>query len=181
MNIELEALEGIEVYNASNFKESDLLSPLCFIIDGVVEIEPFNILLKYLQGFKPISIQISEFVYFLSLEIGINDFKSHFFKKFQSMNYSLRSFFLKKSISESIINHLPFVKEHVYYLFYEEKENNILNTEIFPSTIKNQTISKHPRKTLYEFSNFSELSSNYTKIIQTQLFLKHTAKKSKIV
>ena len=63
MNIDLEALEGIEVYNASNFKESDLLSPLCFIIDGVVEIEPF---IFFLNTFK----DLNQFQYkFLNLYI----------------------------------------------------------------------------------------------------------------
>lgn len=166
MNIDLETFEGIEAYNVSNFKEIDSISPLCFIIDGVLDIDFFYIFLKDLKGFKPTAIQIFKCLYFLSLEIGINDFKNFFIKKFQSMNYSVHSFFLKKSLSESINNHFSFVKEHAYYLFYEEKENYISNTEIFPNTIKIQTTSIHPRKILYEFSNFFELATNYSKMIQ---------------
>lgn len=41
MNIDLETFEGIEAYNVSNFKESDSISPLCFIIDGVLDIDFF--------------------------------------------------------------------------------------------------------------------------------------------
>ena len=168
MNIDLETFEGIEAYNVSNIKESDSISPLCFIIDGVLDIESFNLFLKDFKGFRPKTIQIFKCVYFLSLEIKFNDFKSNFVKKFQSMNYSLRSFFLKRSLTESIISHFSFVKEYAYYLFYEEKENNISNTEIFPNTIKIQTTSTHPRKILYEFSNFFELATNYSKMILAQ-------------
>ena len=86
MNKDLEIFDGIDAYN---IKGDELLSPLCFIIDGILDIESFNIQFPIFKEYEQKTIQIFKNMYFFSLNTNIKNLQQKIKVKFESQHYSL--------------------------------------------------------------------------------------------